>query len=61
MNIIAENAPSRQVDGSQTQQNQELTPQLFIQIAARLQAQERRKRDALPVISRAKTTAKGGL
>jgi len=39
----------------------ELTPAQFFQIAARLQAQERGKRDALPNISRAKTTAKGGL
>ncbi len=39
----------------------ELTPAQFFAIAARLQASERRRRNHLPVISRAKTTAKGGL
>ena len=38
----------------------ELTPARFFQIAAQLQARERRRRDSLPVISRVKTV-KGGL
>lgn len=53
---VSQNAPE-----ARHRAKQELTLTQFIQIAAALQAQARRRRDSIPVISRVKTTAAGGL